>query len=189
MTEREPYSPGPAVGVEVQKRDGDSWTLVLVRTLRQPPEKVWKALTDPAELSQWAPFDATGNLGVAGSRVKLTTVGAPAEHVVETVVKRADAPKALEYQWGGGDMRWELEAVGGGTRLTLWSNIDRRYIAMGAAGWHICLDVLSALVNDEPIGRMVGPPLMHDPRWQRLFAEYSKQFGVEPPSWSPNEAK
>jgi len=29
-----------------------------------------------------------------------------------------------------------------GTRLTLWHNIDRRFIAMGAAGWHICVDVL-----------------------------------------------
>ena len=57
--------------------------------------------------------------------------------VAETRVTRADAPKVLEYT-GGHDMRWELEAFGGGTRLTLWHNIDRRFISMGAAGWHIC---------------------------------------------------
>ena len=104
--------------------------------------------------------------------------------VSETTATRADAPKLLEYQWGGGDMRWELEATDGGTRLTLWSNINRHYIAMGAAGWHICLDVLNHMHDETPIGRMVGMEVMKFEGWQRLFAEYSKQFGVEPPSWT-----
>jgi len=34
MTDREQYTPGPAGGAEVQK-DGETWTLVLVRELRQ----------------------------------------------------------------------------------------------------------------------------------------------------------
>ena len=63
----------------------------------------------------------------------------------------------LEYSWGDFDMRWELEAAGGGTRLTLWTNIGRRFIAMGAAGWHICFDVLDRLLSGTPIGRIVGP--------------------------------
>jgi hypothetical protein len=50
-------------------------------------------------------------------------------------------------------MRWELEARGEGTRLTLWTNIGHRFIAMGAAGW------------------------------QRLHAEYIKQFGIETLNW------
>jgi len=41
--------------------------------------------------------------------MKLTTVGAPTPQVSETTVTRADAPKVLEYKWGGFDMRWELE--------------------------------------------------------------------------------
>ena len=49
---------------------------------------------------------------------------------------RADAPRVLEYNWGG-MTRWELEASGDGTRLTLWHSIDRGFISMGAAGWHI----------------------------------------------------
>ena len=184
MTDRKAYSPGPAGGAQVRKQEGDSWTLVIVRTLRHPPEKVWQALTDPAQLREWAPFDSDHNLGTAGTTAQLTTVGAPSPHVTETTVTRADAPRLLEYQWGGGDMRWELEALNGGTRLTLWSNINRQYIAMGAAGWHICLDVLDHLHDEAPIGRTVGMEVMKFEGWQRLFAEYSKQFGVEPPSWS-----
>src|ERR1700676_4126456 len=148
MTDREQYAPGPAGGAQVQNND-DKWTLVLVRELRHSPEKVWQALTDPAHLREWAPFEADGNLGTVGT-VRLTWMGAPKP--LETRVTQADAPKLLEY----GDIRWELEAFGGGTRLTLWHNIDRRFISWGAAGWHICFDVLDRLLSGTPIGRIAG---------------------------------
>jgi uncharacterized protein YndB with AHSA1/START domain len=176
MSNHANYQPGPAAGAEVRK-NGDNWTLVLVRDLRHPPEKVWKALTDPASLREWAPFDADHNLATPGSTVKLTTFGAPGPHVTETKVTRADAPTLLEYAWGGNDMRWQLEPSPGGTHLTLWTSIDRRYISMGAAGWHICIDVLDRLLGGAPIGRIAGPETMKFDGWQRLNAEYAKQFG------------
>ena len=176
MIDRAHYSPGPANLAHVHK-DGDNWTLVLVRQLRHAPEKVWDALTDPAQLCEWAPFDADGNLGVAGTPVKLTTVGAPSPHVTETRVTRAQKPTLLEYTWGGFDLRWQLEPLNDGTRLTLWTNIDRRYMAMGAAGWQICFDVLDHMLDGTPIGRIVGPDAMQFDGWQRLNAEYAKQFG------------
>ena len=188
MIDREHYTPGPATAAQVRK-DGDKWSLILVRELRHSRDKVWQALTDPAELHEWAPFDADGNLGTVGNTVKLTTVGAPSPHVTETTITRADAPKRLEYNWGGFDMRWELEPHAGGTRLTLWTNIDRRFISMGAAGWHICLDVLDHLLAAEPIGRIVGPDALKFGGWQRLNAEYAKQFGVETADWPSNAPK
>ncbi|HEU5452255.1 MAG TPA: SRPBCC family protein [Terriglobales bacterium] len=188
MTNREQYAPGPAGGARVQK-DGDKWTLVVVRELRHSPEKVWQALTDPAHLRQWAPFDADGSLGTAGARVKLTTVGAPTPLVSETTITRAEPPRVLEYKWGGFDLRWELEPSGSGTRLTLWHNIDRRFISMGAAGWHICLDVLDRLLAGQPLGRMVGPEVMKFAGWQRLNADYANQFGIEATNWPPRAAQ
>lgn len=178
MSHRERYTPGAAAGARVEK-DGDRWTLVLERELRHPPAMVWEALTDPAQLSEWAPFDADRSLGTAGAKVKLTTVGAPALHVTETTVTRADPPRALEYNWGGFDVRWQLEPRGAGTRLTLWTNIDRRFIAMGAAGWHLCLDVLDHLLGGQPIGRIVGPEAMQFDGFRRLHAEYAKQFDAK----------
>ena len=180
MTTREQYAPGPASGARVEK-NGETWTLVIVRELRHSPKQVWQALTDPAQLREWAPFDADKSLDSAGTTAMLTTVGAPTPHVTQTTVTRADSPKTLAYNWGGYDMRWELEAVAGGTRLTLWTNIDRRYIAMGAAGWHVCFDVLDHLLSGTPIGRTVGPDVMRFPGWQRLMGEYAQQFGVATP--------
>ena len=172
MADGEQYSPGPASGAQVRK-DGEKWTLILVRELRHSPEKVWQALTDPVHLREWAPFEVDRSLGTVGTTVKLTWAGAAMP--VETRITRAEAPKVLEYD----DIRWELEAFGGGTRLTLWHNIDRRFISWGAAGWHIAFDILDRLLSGTPIARLVGPEVMKFSGWQRLNAEYAQQFGVE----------
>ena len=179
MGSREQYTPGAAFGAEIRK-EGEKWTLVLVRNLSHPPEKVWKALTDPEHLREWAPFDSDRSLGAAGT-VKLSTVGAPVPHVAESQVRRADPPRLLEYGWGGNDIRWELEPREGGTRLTLWTNIPKNYISMGAAGWHICFDVLERLLAGDPIGRIAGADAMQFDAWQRLNGEYAKQFGIANP--------
>jgi uncharacterized protein YndB with AHSA1/START domain len=169
------YAPGPATAARVEK-DGDTWRLVVEKHLRQPPDKVWRALIDPAQLREWAPFDADGNLGTVGAKVKLTTVGAPGPHVTDTTVTRADEPNTLEYNWGDFEMRWRLEPADGGTRLTLWTNIDRRFMAWGAAGWQICFDVMERLLDGHPIGRIVGPEAMKFEGWQRLTAAYTQLF-------------
>jgi uncharacterized protein YndB with AHSA1/START domain len=145
MPSREESEPGAAFGAEVRK-DGEKWTLVLVRDLRHPPARVWEALTEPEHLREWAPFDSDRSLGAVGT-AKLSTVGAPTPLVSET-------------------------------RLTLWHDIDRRYIAMGAAGWHRCFDVLDRLLAGQPMGRIVGVDALKLGGWQRLHAEYAKQLGV-----------
>ena len=177
MSDRQHYTPGP-ISAAV-KKEGENWTLVLVRDLHHSPETVWEALTDPAQLREWAPFDSSTNLGKAGTTAMLTTVGAPSPHVTETTVTQADAPRLLVYNWGGFDMRWTLEPLDAGTRLTLWTNIDRRFISMGAAGWHICLDVLDHLLDGDPIGRIVGADALKFGAWQRLNAGYERQFAGE----------
>jgi uncharacterized protein YndB with AHSA1/START domain len=177
MINREQYMAGPAVGAQVRKR-GENWTLILVRELHHSPEQVWQALTDPNQLREWAPFDADSDLGNAGSVVRLTTVGASPPQVSETRITRADAPRLLEYDWGGNPIRWELEASDGGTRLTLWHDIDHRFISMGAAGWHICFDVLDHLLDGAPLGRIVGSEAMKF-GWSRLHTEYTQQFAAD----------
>lgn len=180
MMNHEQYIPGSARGARVQKNDSEKWTLILVRDLRHPPQKVWQALIDPVQLREWAPFDVDANLGTAGTTVKLTWVGNPKP--IDTKVIRAEAPKVLEF----GDIRWELEPLGGGTRLTLWTNIDRRFIAWGAAGWHIAFDVLDRLLLGSAIGRLAGGDVMKFEAWQHLVQEYAAQFGVDAPKWPAN---
>jgi uncharacterized protein YndB with AHSA1/START domain len=175
---RAAYVPGPATGARVDKH-GENWTLILVRELRHPPTRVWQALIDPGHLREWAPFDADGMLDTEGATVHLTWTGTA--RVTEATVTRVEAPKVLEF----GDIRWELEPLEleprpSGTRLTLWHDIDHRYIAWGAAGWHICFDVLDRLLAGEPMGRIAGGDAIHF-GWQRLRDDYAQQFGIAAP--------
>jgi uncharacterized protein YndB with AHSA1/START domain len=182
MNDLQPYTPGPANLARVVKDGEQKWTLILVRELRHSPEKVWEALTDPAQLREWAPFVVDASLGAVGT-VQLTWVGNPKP--IETKVTRVEASKALEY----GDMRWELEPSGSGTRLTLWTKIDRRFVSMGAAGWHISFDVLDHLLNGTPIGRIAGGDATKFAGWQRLNTEYAEQFGMKAPNWPQTAQK
>jgi len=178
MIDLENYTPGPAGGTRV-RRDGEKWTLIITRELRHPPEIVWQAITEPAHLREWAPFDADGSLARSGDAVRLTWTGTT--NSFEITVTQADPPRLLEY----GDMRWELEPLGSGTRLTLWHSIDRRFVTWGAAGWHIALDVLQRFLDGKPVGRIAGANARNSQGFQRLVADYAKQFAAEPPAPAP----
>jgi uncharacterized protein YndB with AHSA1/START domain len=167
------YMPGPANIARIHKKEGQQWTMIVTRELPHAPEKVWQALTDPAHLREWAPFDADRRIDREGDTVKLTWAATQA--VTEVRVTQAEAPRVLELH----NMRWELEARGSGTRLTLWHTIPNRYVAWGAAGWQISLDVMDRLLAGTPIGRIAGPNAMQFEGFQRLAAEYRKQFDAE----------
>jgi uncharacterized protein YndB with AHSA1/START domain len=181
LTAREGYQPGAAGNADAHK-EGNRWTLVMVRELKHSPVKVWDALTDPAQLREWAPFDADRNLGAPGS-AKLTMVGGPTADAMDCTVKRADPPALLEYTWGDDLLRWELQQTAMGTRLTLHHTVDdRTWLPKVAAGWHICLDVAERALAGHPVGRIVAGDAKQV-GWERLNAEYAQKFGVENTGW------
>ncbi len=178
---RADYQPGAAIDADV-RRDGSRWTLVFVRQLRHPPSKVWLALTDPSSLREWAPFDADRSLGSTGA-VKLTPVGGTTQEAFESEVRHAEAPRLLEYTWGDDVVRWELEPIESGTRLTLRHTLDDRiWLPKVAAGWHIGLDVAERALAGHPIGRIVARDAKRF-GWERLNAEYAQLFDVENTGW------
>lgn len=98
MGDREQYAPGPASRAQVRK-EGERWTLILIRDLRHSPAMVWEALTDPAQLSEWAPFDADRNLATEGP-VKMSMAGTPKPQVFDTTVKRAECSETARVLLG-----------------------------------------------------------------------------------------
>jgi uncharacterized protein YndB with AHSA1/START domain len=101
----------------------------IVRDYPQPPEQVWRALTDPALIPRWT---STG----AGGRPEgfATTVGAKFRYVakprlgwsgiVECEVLESDEPRLLRYSWAdpsGGEVTEVAYRLGpreDGTRFT-----------------------------------------------------------------------
>jgi len=180
---RDRYQPGPPGDADLRP-DGDRWTLVFVRELRHPPELVWKALTEPSQLKEWAPFDADRDLGRTGDAT-LTMEGEGGPEPMTASVRQARPPALLEYTWGTDLLRWELEPIPTGTRLTLRHTLeDRSWASKVVAGWHICLDVAEGFLDGRPIGRIVGDEARRY-GWERLHDLYAKRLGLESSGEAP----
>jgi hypothetical protein len=62
-----PFEPSPPADVE-RREHGDRWTLVFVRVLRHAPERVWAALTEPAQLEAGRRSRRTATWAVPATR-------------------------------------------------------------------------------------------------------------------------
>jgi uncharacterized protein YndB with AHSA1/START domain len=170
------FDPGPLAEASVVP-DGGRWTLIFIRDLRQPPDRVWTALTEPDQLDQWAPFAAARDLNRTGDTT-LTMVDGDERIDRPATVLRAEPPALLEYTWGDDRLRWELAPLGTGTRLTLRHTLaDPDQKAMIAAGWHLCVAVLARLVDGEPVGVIRGRDAL-DHGWEELRDGYAARFAT-----------
>jgi uncharacterized protein YndB with AHSA1/START domain len=137
---------------------------------------VWAALTDPAELDQWAPFAASRDLGAPGAAT-LTMVDGDQREDLPAVVRRVEAPSLLEYTWGDDLLRWELEPSGDGTRLILRHTLSTPGIEdKVAAGWHLCFEQLDEVAAGRPVAAIRGQDAMGH-GWEDLRARYAAKFG------------
>jgi uncharacterized protein YndB with AHSA1/START domain len=159
--------------------EGDRWTLVFVRDLRHPPQRVWTALTEPEELRAWAPFLPDRSLARPGeAKLAMFEDATVLGEETPASVTRAEAPSLLEYCWGDDVLRWELEPRGEGTRLTLSHTVaGEDWVPKVAAGWHLCLDVAERLLDGDPVAPIRGEEAMEH-GWHELHDAYAERLGV-----------
>jgi uncharacterized protein YndB with AHSA1/START domain len=142
------------------------------RRLSHPPEKVWRAVTEPDELAHW--FPAKVDLKPEpGSPITFgqDEIGPTTGEVLE-----ADPPKVFAFRWDSDVFRIEIIPDGTGSRLLFSHTLgggpqwgDERFAAQHAAGWDVCLDMLVARVE----GREPPPD-----RWAQLNEQYVEDFGL-----------
>jgi uncharacterized protein YndB with AHSA1/START domain len=172
------FNPGELSDIEVQP-SGGRWTLVFVKDLRHPPEKVWAALTEPGQIARWAPYTADRNLDSTGDATLTMIDGDNAQDLPASVV-RAEPPVLLEHTFGDDLLRWELTATASGTRLILRHTLDdREWAPKVAAGWHLCLVVADRLLEGRPIEPIRG----EDARrfgWDELNERYAERLADQP---------
>ena len=174
----EQFDPGPLADVEHRVGDDGRSTLVFVRRFRHSPAKVWAALTDPAQLAEWAPFDPDRDLAHPGPAVLSMSEGGQVEEYPVTVLTAVE-PRLLEYTWDEDLLRWELEPDGAGTKLTLLHTCaSPDWVLKAGAGWHICLEVADRYLSGAPIGRIVGSECKRY-GWQELHDRYAAKLGLE----------
>jgi uncharacterized protein YndB with AHSA1/START domain len=147
----------------------DRCVLRFERLLSHPVEKVWRALTDPSELTSWFPSDVEMELA-PGARIRFVFrdgEGPP----LDGEITELDPPRVFAYTWGDALLRWELAPEGGATRLVFTHTFeDRAGAASFAAGWHGCLDALELMLD----GRPVDLPQ----RWADRHESYVEAFGL-----------
>ncbi|NJP91643.1 toxin-antitoxin system toxin subunit [Nonomuraea sp. FMUSA5-5] len=140
-------------------------TLTLQRRLPHPPEKVWRAITQPQHLAAWFPADVTIN----GDHI---TYGfGPHGHITHN-----DPPHTFAHTWGEDELRWHLTPDGTGTLLTLTHTFtDHHGAASFAAGWHTCLIALLAHLDQRPSPVPADPGPAHS---ARLHEDYHAILGL-----------
>lgn len=162
-------------------------TVKLERLIPHPIESVWQYFVDKDKLSHWlmpAYIDnEPGGLieyisepvpeGVAdGHELE------PHECAIHGMISEYEPPHVLEYSWNESSyasatqFRIELSEKDGKTHLILvHSHLDPEFMAAVAAGWHIHIESVMALLRGEE-----KPDFM--PRFNELLPEYKAMIAA-----------
>ena len=158
--------------------DADRWRLTFTRFLPHPPEKVWRAITEPEHLRAWFPALVHGErrVGAALHFVFEHDEAPPGDGAVTVY----DPPSVFAFTWGEETLRFELAADDGGTLLTFLNTFgELGKAARDAAGWHYCLELLGfELAGEPPTGDAVD-------RWKTVHPFYVEAFGPEAATIGP----
>jgi uncharacterized protein YndB with AHSA1/START domain len=166
-------------GTLEQTEDG-RWRLRFTRTLDYPPETVWRAITEPEHLAHWFPTTIEGERA-SGARLRFAFPGAQAPPM-DGEMLAYEPPSLMEMRWGPDVVRLELEPSGRGTLLTLLDTIDEQgKAARDAAGWHVCLDSLTAHLRGEPDARETMSA------WKQVHPGYVASLGPDAATIGPPE--
>src|SRR5918911_4191112 len=179
----------PDTGDAVLQDDQGRAVLRFERVLAHPPERVWRALTEPDELGGWPRPPAESQRAAGGTVRYRPGEGVPA--MPDGEVTDYDPPRLLGHTWGDDHLRWELRPHDEGCLLVLTHTFDDRFkAARDAAGWHLCLDALAADLDgsETDLGRMFArrrddgtqPQGEGPPEWRELNRAYEERFGIPP---------
>lgn len=170
-----------ADGTLEQLPDG-RWRLRFTRVLSHPPEKVWRAITDPQHLEDWFPTTVEGERA-PGAPLRFAHRNAALEPFEGEMIAY-EPPSAIEFRWGTDILRMEVRPEGEGTVLTLLDTFEEGgKAARDGAGWHVSLDALAAHLDG-------GAPNAREATkvWSEVHPRYVQRFGPEAATIGPPEA-
>ncbi|GLW11934.1 hypothetical protein Misp01_70620 [Microtetraspora sp. NBRC 13810] len=152
--------------------------LRIERRLAHPPEKVWRALTEPGQLSQWYPFRALRMDLRPGGMIHFEGDGGT---VMDAVITELDPPRVFAFSEHAPEempresddlVHFELRPDPPDGCLLIFTHVfdDRPAAASYASGWHSCLAALALLLDERPVE---WPTSSFD-----LYETYVAEFGL-----------
>ncbi len=156
------------------ERVGDMSILRYRRRLAHPQQKVWRAITEDADLAAWFPTTIEGARR-AGAPLRFSFregEAAPFDGEMLAFVP----PSLMELRWADDVLRFELEPGSDPAssacilRLTV-TFPEHGKAARDAAGWHVCLEQLGAACDGTAL------PWLPPERWRVVHLGYVERFG------------
>ncbi|MEU7480641.1 SRPBCC family protein [Lentzea sp. NPDC042327] len=147
------------------------------RRLRHSPEKVWRVVTEPAEMKHWFPAEVT----LDGRAMRFTFPDAAPVDADggEGELLESDPPKVFAFRWHNDVLRFELLPTPDGCLLVFTAVITSKLSAgRDAPGWTACLDALVAHAD----GTEFKPPTEHLARIEHHIAEFGLDEGTDTPA-------
>jgi uncharacterized protein YndB with AHSA1/START domain len=146
---------------------GDRPALRFDRHLDHSVERVWRAVTEPAELERWF-VDAIEWKPEAG---EVFETGDQAGEITEL-----DPPRLIAWSFGGDGFSFELRPEGDGCLLVFTHVFDDRALgAQHASGWEAYFNRLDAHLA----GGFLSEEDAHEPV-PELHERYAERFGLDP---------
>ncbi|MGO0062899.1 SRPBCC family protein [Brevibacillus fluminis] len=135
------------------------------RHLPHPVEQVWAMLTENDKLAQWFSELRVDALRVGG----VIKFGMPDGTFLDMEILDLTPNSVLAYTWGEDRVRFELQKEHAGCRLTLIETIHQPtpHTPKDLAGWHVCLDVIGALLAGKTIESRKS-------EWEKVYPRYSE---------------
>lgn len=137
------------------------------RLLPHPVERVWRAVSVPAELERWFPAaadwtPATGEVFEAGG--------------MRGEVTEAEPPHRLAWTFAGDHYAFDLSEHDDGCLLVFTHVFDDRTLAaQTAAGW----DAYLARLEPHLVGRHLSEEDAHE-SWEDVHERYAECFQIDP---------
>ncbi|MGE7091483.1 SRPBCC domain-containing protein [Lysinibacillus sp. NPDC048646] len=154
----------------IQKQQ-NSYIVKFNRLLPHPVNAVWGLLTENGNLQKWMSNLEIIDLRKNGKFHFNMNDGTDAYKEI-TITDYAEK-EILEIDWGTDTVRFELSSTSSGSLLVLLESIGEltEHTPKDLAGWHICLDLLSDLLN----GTVHEEFPMEE--WKKWFTEYKQLVG------------
>ncbi len=136
-----------------------------VRTYPHPAERLWAAVSEPAELAHWFPSNVELEPRVGGE-VRFT--GDPHTGDWSGEVLAYDPPRRLAFSWGPDELHFTVEPVDDASSRLILVNVlaDRTTAARNGGGWYVCLAELAKRLDGVP---SKGPHSEDTVPWQPVY--------------------
>ncbi|CAH0345411.1 SRPBCC family protein [Bacillus sp. CECT 9360] len=145
------------------------------RPLKHSAEKVWAALTENDKLAKWMSNLQVDELRKGGT-IRFDMKDGSGTFIDMKILDYQEY-SVLEYEWGKDRVRFELYPKTDGCLLVLKEFISTLtdHTSKDLSGWHVCLDVLSALLE----GRYMEFPKGEWEQWHEKYKIAVKEMQNE----------